>query len=98
MPLVVVKVAPTAGAPDITGTAVFEGGRVTAAVLAEVAVAEPAEFVPVTLSRKVLPASAVCTTYVLLVAPDILVVPLCHWYVYVGVGDPAHVPVLPVKV
>jgi hypothetical protein len=61
-PFVVLSVDPTVGLPEMTGGLMLTGTPlVTTAVGLEVAVAEPAEFVAVTLTRSVKPASAATT-------------------------------------
>ena len=67
-----VSCEPTAGVPVTVGATVLTGLlEPTTAVAAEVAVAEPAEFVAVTASRSVDPVSAPATAYESVVAPVI---------------------------
>ena len=74
------------------------------AVAAEVADALPWLFVAVTTTRTVPAMSASTSWYVLDVAPTMSPHPLPllshrrHWYAYVGVGVPLHVPVVAVSV
>jgi hypothetical protein len=71
-PAVAVSVCPTCAVPEIVGTAVFSGARPlsTTAVAPEVALAEPSEFVAVTVTRSLRPASALRSRYVDAVAPE----------------------------
>jgi hypothetical protein len=62
-------------------------------VLAEVALADPCKLEAVTTHLIVLLTSDEVSKYVLFVAPEMLEVPRCHWYVNVGVGAPVQVPV-----
>ena len=87
--------------PETTGTTVFTGGAAaTTPVTTETADELPAAFVPVTFDRSVLPTSAATAVYVDDVAParSTQLAPAalqrCHWYVYVIVGVPVHVPVV----
>jgi hypothetical protein len=91
----------------VVGGAALGGGGLlavaTAAVCADVAAVEPFRFEAVTITRKVLPASAVETVFADAVAPLIaLQVPPAesqrsHWYANFK-DFPCHVPVLAVRV
>src|SRR4051794_30048648 len=64
------RVWPSSAVPEIEGAAEFDGGfAVTAAVGAEVALAEPSPFVAFTTTRRVLPISAPVRSWVEPVAP-----------------------------
>src|SRR4051794_28663695 len=83
VPLVVETVCPCCAVPDTTGGVLFAGGGpVTCAVCALGADAEPAPFVAVTTTRRVLPTSSEPTTYVEPVAPPMSPqagTHRCHW-------------------
>jgi hypothetical protein len=67
-----VSVCPSRGVPEIAGSATFAGAAtaaVTTVVGCELAAAEPPALVAVTTTRRVLPTSEACNTYVASVAP-----------------------------
>src|SRR4051794_8629423 len=89
------------GTVNAAGTAVARA--VTAAVGAETATVEPAEFVAVTCNSSVAPASAATGTYVAAVADGIGAhvvadVQRSHWSANVGAGLPVHEPCAPFSV
>ena len=99
------RVTPTFAAPVITGRLVFAGvtAAMTTAVCAEVAVAEPALFVAVTVTRARRPTSAATSVYVAAVAPEMFaqlveLVQRAHWYLNVIGAVPVHVPVVALRV
>lgn len=78
--------------PDAVKKACASASIIVRALL--VALAIPAGFVAVTTQVTENVASAWTSVYVDEVAPDIGFAPLYHWYVYVGIGVPIHVPVV----
>ena len=78
--------------PDAVKKACASASIIVKALL--VALAIPAGFVAVTTQVTDKVASAWTSVYVDEVAPDIGFAPLYHWYVYVGIGVPMHVPVV----
>ena len=99
VPFVVVSDWSLAALPDSDGATVFCGEPVTTAVAFEFALAVPLPLVAVSVTRSVLPWSAVTGVYVDAVAPPMSTqfAPAeshCrHWNVNVGAGKPVHVPV-----
>jgi len=94
--------------PFVTLPQPFEGGGVaaalTTAVGTDVALRVPSEFLALTTTRSVFPASTAFSVYVLSLAPPMLLqLPpslshLRHWYVYVIGSVPVHVPLFAVSV
>ena len=63
VPVEAVRVEPAVAVPEIAGAAVFAGGAAVGTTDAEVALAEPAPFAPVTMTRIDWPTSAETSVY-----------------------------------
>ena len=104
-----VRTLPTVVGPMTVGTAGAEGVMPLMKAVGVVDVAEiepthePVEFVAVTIECTYKPTSAEASVYVFAVALPMVEQPppddvqRCHWYVYIGVGMPVHVPLSVVR-
>jgi len=104
VPVDALSVCPGTAEPDTAGATVLAGLLVTTAVAEDDCCADPPAFVAVTTTRSVWPMSALTTACVVVVAPAIaaqLAPPPSqrfHWYAYVIVPLPVHVPLAAVSV